>query len=225
MFNRYKINQNRLNFLPSVFSLFIFGLFLVMIFWYFTPFQSSEIKVLALKEMVKSEQISGKFFGYLDYFEEPKSQLTSSISDPNPEITVKSFDSRVIDNQTFYLSQNCQNLVLKNCGLWSLDRAATLPKSLISRLDQTLKNNNQFQSFQNDNTFAKFAEKQDKNWLNIIIKTKNNPKIPKSDSKNLESEEIFTDSIGLLQIDKNKPQNSQFEILSSDNPKYLSYFR
>ncbi len=234
MFNLYKINQNRLNFLPSIFSLSVLCLFLGAVFWYFTPLKDSEVKVIALKEIVKTEQISGKFFGYLDYFEEPKSQISSSISDPNPEITVKSFDSRLINEQTFYLSKDCQNMFQKNCQIWTLDRTATLPKELVPDISQikSLQNNTQFESFQKVENFAKFAEKQDKNQLNIIIKSENNKKenVKKVLGKNEKLEEsseneIQINSIGLLQIDKNNPQNSLFEILTLDNPKYLLYFR
>ena len=232
MFNRYKLNQDRLNFLPSVVSLVFFGFFLASIFWYFTPFQASEVKVLAVNDIIKTEKVSGKFFGYLNYFEGYDNEPNASISKPNPEITMKSFDSRLVLDQTFYLSQNCQNLSLNDCQIWDLDRNETVPKKMLDSLGNL--NITSFEKLSQSENIAKFAEKQDEKWLNIIFK-KESRNTQKSQNENGEiaSESIQANPnnllsekyIGLLQIEKANPKNINFEILARDNPKYAVYFR
>ena len=210
--NRYKINQSKLTFLPTIFTFFVFLFFLFSSFWYFSPFSAGEIKVLAINKLVKSEDQSGKFFGYLNFYEETVAEKIQSISLPNPEITVKSFDSRLIDDKIFYLSQNCVQINIQNCEFWSFDRT----KNELTKLDSSLGEKIQVPNFAKnstnnsdkfDKTNLKFAEFQEKNWFNFIISAQN------------------SDSYSLLQIDKTNLQNHKTQIITQDNPDYTKYFR
>lgn len=213
--NRYKINQSKLTFLPTIFTFFIFLLFLFGSFWYFSPFNAGEIKVLAINKIVKSENQSGKFFGYLNFYEETVLEKDQAISVPNPEITVKSFDSRLIDNKIFYLSQNCVQISLQNCEFWSFDRTKNeltkLDSNIAKNIQVDLTNNSTDNSDKIDKKIVqnnlKFAEFQEKNWFNFIIRAEN------------------SDSYSLLQIDKNNLQNGKTQIITQDNPNYTKYFR
>lgn len=210
--NRYKINQSKLTFLPTIFTFFVFLFFIFSSFWYFSPFSAGEIKVLAINKLVKSENQSGKFFGYLNFYEETVAEKIQAISVPNPEITVKSFDSRLIDGKIFYLSQNCVQINMQNCEFWSFDRT----KNELTKLDSNLGEKIQVPNFAKnstdnsdkfDKTNLKFAEFQEINWFNFIISAEN------------------SDSYSLLQIDKTNLQNHKTQIITQDNPDYTKYFR
>ena len=216
--NRYKANQSKLTFLPTIFTFFVFLFFVFGSFWYFSPFSSGEIKVLAINKIVKSETQSGKFFGYLNFYEEVIPEKSQAISAINPEITVKSFDSRLIDGKIFYLSQGCVQIVLQNCEFWSFDRT----KNELVKLDSNIAKNVQIaNSSPNSDTNSdtksnadkidknnlKFAEFQEKNWFNFIVRAEN------------------SDSYSLFQIDKNNLQNFKSQIITQDNPDYTKYFR
>jgi len=199
--NRYKINQNKLTFLPKVFAFFALLSIMFVISWYFRPFNSGEVKVLAINRIVKPIQ-NGKFFGNLAFYEEPEID-NKLISTPNPEITVKSFDSRLIDSKIFYLSQNCVDLGRQNCEFWSFDRT----KNELIKLDSDIAKNIQ----NKDKNNLKFAETQDPNWFNFIIRA--------------EITNEKSSSFQLFQLDKKNLQNTKTQIITRDNPDYATYFR
>lgn len=206
--NRYKINQNKLTFLPKVFTFFIFLFFISGVFWYFRPFNAGEVKVLAINQIIKPENQSGKFFGYLSFYEEPiTSKNAEAISTPNPEITVKSFDSRLIDSKIFYLSQNCMDISLQKCEFWSFDRSNDKLIKIDNNIAKNLQIPTQSNSKEADKINLKFAEFQDKDWYNFIIRGAN------------------SDSYRLFQIDKKNLQSTKIQIITQDNIDYTKYFR
>lgn len=167
--NLYQTNRKKLSFLPNLVVTFFIFLIISSLIWIFKPISEETVPVLAMQDLIRQEvktelnqnltiQLTSSN-NLVDYQEEFLESLK------NTEFLTKAFDLQRFQDKTYYLTNGCQELSLKEniCQLWSLDNFTNQIKLVKDLKNLSTQENIDFGSLK----FAKTQNYQE--GLNLII--------------------------------------------------------